>query len=200
MDWKDINVRKYYRILEILQEEADPISFNVDLIDLIWDINSADIPIPKFSYYLSQLDFISKPYEPKTPKKSYIIGDKEFIPTLDASNITTAQYIDFQELIKRDDHKNLLNVLFIEKGHNYGDVDNAEFLWENLTVDIYSDVMFFFLQLLNNLTVNTLHSSLSKMKKAYRKEKDPQKKEEIMKQMVETKLTLSEINDNEYLG
>ena len=56
------------------------------------------MPIAKFSYYVNELAFLQKPYEPTTPKKVYKVGDKEFCPTTDISKITTAQYIDFQAL------------------------------------------------------------------------------------------------------
>ena len=197
MNWNEISVRKYYDIIEILRDEKDPINLNARLIDTIWDIDSADIPIAKFAYYMNELAFLQKPYEPVAPKKVYKVGDKEFCPTMDVSMITTAQYIDFQGLAKKEDHKNILNILFIEKGKEYGDVDNAEFLWENLTLDAYSDVLFFFLHLLSELTKDTLRSSLNLMKKQYRKEKDPLKKKELMNQMVQVKLALSQVNEDE---
>lgn len=170
------------------------------LIDTIWDVDSANMPIARFSYYVNELSFLHEPYKPTTPKKVYKVGDKEFCPTTDISKITTAQYIDFQALAKKEDHKNILNILFIEKGKEYGEADNADFLWENLPMTAYSDCLFFSLRLLNKLTQDTLRSSLNQMKKIYRKEKDPQKKEEIMNQMVQMKLTLSQVNEDELYG
>lgn len=145
---------------------------------------------------MDELKFLQEPYKPKTPRKSYKVGDMEFIPVLDVSKITTAQYIDFQECVKRGDHKSLLNVLFIKKDEEYGQSDNADFLWENLTLDAYSDVQFFFLHLLNSLMTDTLNSSKKILKKQYRKEKDPKKKEEIMNEMVKIHQTLLAISEN----
>jgi hypothetical protein len=125
-----------------------------------------------------------------------VVAGKKFKPILDVSKITTAQYIDFQELVKRGDHKLLLNVLFIEDGKEYGEVDNSDLLWENLTLDAYSDVMYFFQRLLLDLMKDTLNSSKKILKKEYRKEKDPQKKQEMMDQMVKIHLALSELNEN----
>jgi hypothetical protein len=89
------------------------------------------------------LEFLTKPYEPKAPKKEYNINGVIYRPVLDISKVTTAQYIDFQECTKRNAYKELLNCLFIKDGCNYGEC-NDDFLWENLTLDVYSDVMFFF--------------------------------------------------------
>ena len=196
MDWNEISVRKYYDILEILLDETDPVNLNVRLIDTIWDINSADIPVAKFSYYMNELKFLRTPYKPLSPKKYYTVEGKDFCPTMDVSKITTAQYIDFQALAKKEDHKNILNILFIEKDKEYGDADNSELLWEKLPMTAYSDVLFFFLRLLNKLTKDTLRSSLNQMKKMYRKEKNEEKKKELMEQMVNLKLALSQVNED----
>lgn len=201
MKWEEITVKKYYEILDILKDDiGDAIEYNTRLIDCIWGIDSADIPIVKFGWYLDELKFLQNPYKPKTPKKEYLIGGIKFRPTLDVSKITTAQYIDYQELLKRNEHKLLLNVLFIKDGEDYGQSDNSELLWENLSLPDYSDVMFFFLRLLNNLTMDTLNSSKKMLKKMYRREKDPQKKEELMNEMVKIQQALLAISENEYLG
>lgn len=201
MEWNEITVNKYYEILDILNDEVgDAIEYNTRLIDCIWGIDSADIPIVRFSWYLDELKFLQEPYKPKTPKKEYVIKGIKFRPTLDVSKITTAQYIDYQELLKRNEHKLLLNVLFIKDGEDYGQSDYSDFLWENLTLPDYSDVMFFFLQLLNNLTMDTLNSSKKMLKKMYRREKDQKKKEELMDEMVKIQQALLAISENEYLG
>lgn len=199
-NWSTISVRKYYEILDILGEDMDDaIVANSRLIDCIWDVDSASMPIPKFNYYLNELAFLQEPYKPKKPKSEYKIGDYIFCPVLDVSKITTAQYIDFQEFVKREDHKNILNVLFIKKGEDYGQSDNSELLWENLSLPDYSDVMFFFLRLLNNLMTDSLISSKKILKKQYRKEKNPEKKKEIMDQMVKIQQALLAVNESESL-
>lgn len=201
MKWDEITVNKYYEILDIFNDgEGDALEMNSRLIDCIWGIDSADIPIVKFTWYLDELKFLQEPYKPKTPKKEYVIKGIKFKPILDVSKITTAQYIDYQELLKRNEHKLLLNVLFIKDGEDYGQSDYSDFLWENLTLPDYSDVMFFFLRLLNNLTMDTLNSSKKTLKKMYRREKDPKKKEELMDEMVKIQQAILAISENEYLG
>lgn len=201
MKWEEITVKQYYEILEILREDVgDALEMNSRLIDCIWKIDSADIPVIRFSYYLDELQFLNNPYEPKTPKKEYVVKGVKFRPTLDVSKITTAQYVDFQELVKTEDHKLMLNVLFIQDGKEYGEVDNSDLLWENLPLTDYSDVMFFFLHLLDSLMMDTLNSSKKILKKMYRKEKDPQKRVELMEKMVEIQQALLQVNENGFLG
>ena len=201
MKWEEISVGQYYEILDILNEdyEGDEITQNVELINCIWKINSEDVSIVRFGWYVKELEFLREPYKPKKPKKEYTIKGQIFCPVLDVSKITTAQYIDFQELIKRGDRKNLLNVFFIKKGEEYGQSDNADFLWENLQLTDFADVQFFFLRLLNSLMTDTLLSSKKMLRTAYKMEKDPEKKEDLLNQMAMVKITLSELNDNEFL-
>ena len=200
MKWEELTVKQYYEILDILNDEAgDAIETNTRLIDCIWKIDSADIPIIEFGHYLKELEFLTDPYEPKTPKKEYVINGIKFKPTLDVSKITTAQYIDFQELVKRKEHKLLLNVFFIKDGEEYGDSDNSDLLWENLSLTDYSDVQFFFLHLLGSLMKDTLNSSKKRLKRMYRREKDPQKKEELMNEMVKIHQALLAVDENGFL-
>lgn len=201
MKWENISVRQYYEILDILNEDysGDEITQNADLIDCIWKVHSEDVSIVRFGAYLKELEFLQHPYKPKTPKKEYLVKGITFCPVLDVSKITTAQYIDFQELIKRGDKKNLLNVFFIKKGEEYGQSDNAELLWENLSLTDFADVQFFFLHLLNRLMTDTLNSSKKILKKLYRMEKDQEKKKELMDKMIVIQTTLSELSENEFL-
>lgn len=201
MNWNEISVKQYYEILDILREESedDAISLNARLIDCIWGIDSADIPVIRFSWYINELEFLQNPYKPKIPKKEYTIKGITFIPTLDVSKITTAQYIDFQELIKRGDTKHLLNVFFIKKDEEYGQSDYSELLWENLSLPDYADVQFFFLHLLDRLMMDTLNSSKKILKKLYRKEKDQEKKEDLLNKMAQIQIALLEINENGFL-
>lgn len=201
MNWNEISVKQYYQILDILKEdsEGDALILNSQLIDCIWGINSEDISVVRFSWYIKELDFLQEPYKPKYPKKEYTVKGITFCPVLDVSKITTAQYIDFQELLKRGDNQHLLNVFFIKKDEQYGESDYSELLWENLPLTDYADVQFFFLHLLNRLMTDTLNSSKKILKKMYRREKDPQIKEDLLNKMVTIQEALLEVNENEYL-
>jgi hypothetical protein len=143
------------------------------------------------------LEFLTKPYEPKAPKKEYNINGVIYRPVLDISKVTTAQYIDFQECTKRNAYKELLNCLFIKDGCNYGECTD-DFLWENMTLDVYSDVMFFFLELLKKLMIDTLNSSVKMMQKELKKIKDKTARIAIIRKMVEAKVTILRLNEGDY--
>ena len=148
MNWDQITIKKYDEIMSILQDDySDPLEMNIALINCIFGINAEDIPVAQLAYYLNELSFLKDTPKGKTPKKQYKVGDKVFNVTLDVNKITTAQYIDFQTLIKTKDVKRLLAVLFVPDGTTYGDTDESDFLYENLSIVDYTDVMFFFANL-----------------------------------------------------
>ena len=197
MKWENITVKQYYKITEILAEEQDPYLINAELIRCIWGVNVEDVPYVRLHQYCKELEFLTKPYEPKAPKKEYNINGVIYRPVLDISKVTTAQYIDFQECTKRNAYKELLNCLFIKDGCNYGECTD-DFLWENMTLDVYSDVMFFFLELLKKLMIDTLNSSVKMMQKELKKVKDKTARIAIIRKMVEAKVTILRLNEGDY--
>ena len=197
MKWENITVRQYYKIMEILQEEQDPYLLNAELIRCIWNVDVENIPYVRLHQYCKELEFLAKPYEPKAPKKEYDVNGVIYRPVLDVSKVTTAQYIDFQECTKRNAYKELLNCLFIKDGCEYGDCID-DYLWENLTLDVYSDVMFFFLELLKKSMINTLNSSIKLMKKELKTIKDKTARIAMLRKMVEARVIILRLNEGDY--
>ena len=62
-----------------------------------------DIPISELGDYLNQLSFLKEELPKDRFKKEYCIKGITFKPVVDFTKITTAQYIDFQELLKIED-------------------------------------------------------------------------------------------------
>ena len=134
-----------------------------------------------------------KPYEPKMPRKRYIIGGKELEVELDPNKMTVSQYLALQTFIK-DPNKyisNLLACFLRPKGEKYGDSDpleNAKFLEENCNYAICQDINFFFLKLLETYIHNTRESLEKSLKKILRKEKNPTVKKQMIKQIIKLKM------------
>lgn len=200
MDWNQITIKKYDEIMDIIQEGLDSLEMNIALINCIFGIKAEDIPVAKLTYYINELSFLKNPPVGKKPKSQYKVGDKLFNVTLDVSKITTAQYIDFQTLIKTKDVKRLLAVLFVPDGTNYGDTDESDFLYDNLTIDVYTDVMFFFANLWKKLMLHILHSSKKMIKMKLKTEKNKQKRIPILRNLVKLEQMRLLVNDNELFG
>lgn len=191
MTLKDITVKQYFDILDLIENEKDPVSLNAEIVKIIWDVDAADIPYVEFINRINELKFLTEEYVPAMPKEVVIDGIK-FHPVLDMSKITTAQYIDFQEFLKRNDHKKLLNVFFVTD-EGYGK-DYSDLLWEKLSAKDYLDYKSFFLLLLRRLTADSLLSSEKMMKKMYKKEKDQEKKRELLEKIAKIRLARNEVD------
>lgn len=185
MNWKDITVKQYYDIVDIISKDLSPIEANIEFIKIIFNVDAEDIPYVKMVYYLNQLDFLKEPYEGKKPKKKYVVNDMTFNAITNIDGFTTAQYIDYQELIKREDYKHLMNCFFIKEGEKYGDNDYSDLLWESLPFTDYADVLFFLRSFFVNYTKATLRYSRKMMKKLIKMEKDPIKKKELEQQVMQ---------------
>lgn len=67
-----------------------------------------------------------------------------------------------------------------------------------MTMDVYSDVLFFFLELLRKLMIDTLNSSVKLMKKDLRKIKDKTIRIAMLRKMVEAKMMVLRLNEGDY--
>lgn len=174
MTYKELTVKQYFEILDALKEVDEPIQVTEALIKIIFDKDLASLEIAQANKLVKELDFLNKPYKASKPKQAYKIDGLVFKPVFDITKITTAQYIDFQTLIKLDNKKLLMNCLFIKDGESYGDNDYSDLLYSKLSVADYLDVLGFFRIALKRLTANTLDSSLKMMKRLWKAKKNPE--------------------------
>lgn len=193
MTYKELTVKQYYDIIETIKDVTEPIQVTEALIKIIFDEDLANLDILQANKLVRQLDFLNKPYDVKKPNKQYVIDNQKFNVVYDLTKITTAQYVDFQTLIKTDNKKLLLNCLFIKDGESYGDNDYSDLLYNNLSIADYLDVLDFFRIALKKLTVDTLDSSLKKTKSLWRATKN----RELLFKMIRLKQARLALNEDE---
>ena len=192
MTYKELTVKQYFEIIDALKEIEDPIQITESLVKIIFNKDLANMELQQANKLIKELDFLNQPYKASRPKNVYTIDNIQFKPVFDITKITTAQYIDFQTLIKLDNKKLLLNCLFIKKGELYGDSDNSDFLYSKLSIADYLDVLNFFRIALKRLTANTLDSSLKMMKRLWKAKKNP----EMLIKMVRMKAARLALNED----
>ena len=111
--------------------------------------------------------------------------------------MTAAQYIDFQNFYKdyQKNFKYIFLCFLIPKGKKYNEgydlIELADKLYDKIPITVINDIMVFFCNLLAALTVSTLISSIREMKKMLKKEKDPVKKYQLRKMIVQSRKTVS---------
>lgn len=192
-----MDLSHYKRLFEIIRKDwENELDMNLAMVSVLSDIPMEDITnmeVNKLQEFINNLKFIETPYKPKTPETTYNIGNKEYKVFFNVNKMTASQYIDFQNFYKQYDDfmPNLAACFLLPNGKKYGEdydpIDEAEFLNTHLTIDIFSDIMFFFVNLLQVSTLSTLHSSEREMKKRLRKTKDKLERRKLLKNLIQTR-------------
>lgn len=117
VDWKDISLSKFYQIQDLLEEPDEYTTFN--LLDLIYDIDSANMTLQELATYNNALDFISKEVPVVNLKDKYEINGTVYNSNYNLSMVTAAQFVDYQNYIKDNKWEDFLSVFFIPEGHTY---------------------------------------------------------------------------------
>ena len=116
----------YLDIDAVLQSDADDIDKQVRIIALLDGTTPEAVlalPLNEYSAKAAATDFLRHDCPPISAPSRVISGDLVLIPTKDFTNITTAQYVDFQTFSKGGTAKlpELIAVLLVPEGHNYND-------------------------------------------------------------------------------
>ena len=189
--WEDISIKKFDEISDILSSmnnfnDEEALEININLLSILCDVSVEeieDLPLTEFSKLVKQTEFLKE--MPKVDiKDSYVINGKKYVLCANVSKMTTAQYIDYQTLIKNADKnvKELLSVFLIPKGKKYGEYDLEEVMSDIYNYFIIFDsrsLSFFFTLVLQSLTKATLISLERRTKKELKKAKTKEEKEKI---------------------
>lgn len=167
--WSDITLQQYYQIKELLTNEDEYTVLNI--LDVLYGIDSASLPLSALSKYNSALDFLKDEIPVVDIKKKYNINGHTYESNLELTKVSTAQFIDYQNYLKEKQPKyeKLISVLFIPEGHQYNDGYNIKEVQDDILhmsmVDVQS-IAFFIkkqFQLLLSLFQFYLTQSIQKM-------------------------------------
>ena len=190
-NWSEISIKKFDEINNILSNinnvnDDEALEININLLSILCDVSVEeieDLPLTEFSKLVKQTEFLKE--MPKVDiKDNYVINGKKYVLCANVSKMTTAQYIDYQTLVKNADKnvKELLSVFLIPKGKKYGEYDLEEVMNDIYNYFPIADaraVSFFFTLVLQSLTKATLISLERRTKKELKKTKTKEEKEKI---------------------
>lgn len=190
-NWSEISIKKFDEISNILSSmnnvnEDEALEININLLSILCDVSVEeieDLPLTEFSKLVKQTEFLKE--MPKVDiKDNYVINGKKYVLLSNVQKMTTAQYIDYQTLVKNADKnvKELLSVFLIPKGKKYGEYDLDEVINDIYNYFPITDaraVSFFFTLVLQSLTKATLISLERRTKKELKKTKTKEEKEKI---------------------
>lgn len=203
--WEEVSLKKYKELMQFIKENVKmtDLDRSIEIYAILSDNRDEardkllNMPIDELGKELSKVQFIINKYKSKIPETEYTIDGNKYTVQLNLKSMTAAQYIDFQNFYK-DYEKNFKYIFLcflIPKGKKYGEdydvMELADSLYDKIPVTIVTDIMIFFCRLLKGLTAATLISSIREMKKILKKEKDPVKKYQLRKMIVQARTTLS---------
>ena len=184
--WNHITGEQYWEIFDILNSGASDLQKQAELIALIegksvdeilsLDMSSAAELINKLEF-LNKFE-LSKRYHPS----SIIIDNKKYNVYTNLANLNVAQFIDYQSFIAqpfRDSYDKILSIFLIPDGHEY----NSGYDILEVQEAIRTKLSWLEIQNLLNFIlvryVDSYNHSLAYLTKKVRKEKNPQKKMEM---------------------
>lgn len=193
--WKDIKLKEYKKIVEILNRELDSdLEKDISILAVLLNVpedSLYDMNIMELQRLLGQMSWIKEEkyvYKNKIKKMNKLVIDgKEYVVNPDINKFTVSQYLDFQNFWDNRNERmgNLLAVFIIPKGCKYNEgydvIKLADRLEEVFTLDDWNDVCFFFLKNYYSSIKVSLISSEWMMKTLIRKTKNPKEKEKLMK-------------------
>lgn len=186
-DWKDITLKQFYQIQDLLDEPDEYTTFN--MLDLIYDIDSASMTLQELSKYNSALDFIGKDVPVVNLKNQYEINGTVYNSNYNLTTVTASQFVDYQNYTKENKWENFLSVFFIPVGHTYNDgYDMKKVKEDMLQLDFatVNSIGFFFILQFEAFSKHFLSS----LKKTVKKMDIPtEKKKEIIDQLNKADLT-----------
>lgn len=190
-DWKDITLKQFYLIQELLEEPDEYTTFNI--LDLLYDIDSANMPLTEFAKYNKILDFLNTEVPVVDLKEQYTINGTTYNSGFNLTVVTASQFVDYQNYVKNNKWEDFLSVFFIPEGHTYNDgYDVAKVKEDILALDFptVKSIAFFF-------TIQYgafLNHFLSSLKKNVKKMKLTKKeKKELIDKIEQMDLTNSEL-------
>ena len=183
--WKDITLRQFNKIQDLLQEIDEYTTLNI--IDVIYDVDSSDMPAMEvMNKYAHSLDFLTTTIPTNEKLKDvYTINQREYNSNINLTQMTTAQFVDYQNYAKLNpvDISKCLSVFIIPKGHTYNDGYDLQQVQDDikdLDMVTINTLAFFFKKLyilLLEITLLCLTQDTTQMKIP------TEKKEEILNQL-----------------
>jgi hypothetical protein len=189
--WDSLTWKEYEQLEQILNTDIPADYKTVHVIALLSGLAVEEverIPVNQFNKILPALEFLKTEPETHYHQFEYTINGREYDFKGKLQEITTAQYIDYRAYISEEDKDivKLMSVFLIPKGHEYNDGYDMEQVINDINdmcwLDLRAAAFFFRIQLAAYILI--LKSSLEKTLKATKKNKTPQEKKQIQKDII----------------
>lgn len=140
MTWNDISYRQLLDIREAanIEDENERV---YAIMEAIFGESVLDLNLKDFALKCKEIEFLQKEIPNDLHVKDIKVNGREYYFDGLLGNITTAQYIDFQNYQKNNDEYKTFSVFIIPKGHKYNDGYDMEQVFNDI-LDIPVPVLF----------------------------------------------------------
>lgn len=191
MTWKDISIKKYLEIQDILNDAVTSDEDKAILIaNTIYEQDITELPIPEYQKKMRDLAFVNEAPQNENLANSYTVNGTKYKSNANIETIQANQFIDFQNYAKKQDIIGCISCFFIPDGHKYNDGYDMANVKEDvglLPITVANALAFFFKSQYAILLVLSQRYSLKQMKQM------GMSKEKI-KEMVDSLTTLGMTN------
>lgn len=183
MKWNDVTLNQFLKMKEIV-EITDETERMLSLMELFFGEDIVNLPVADFNKKAKELEFLSEQVPNNHIVKSATINGRKYKIDALLGNISTAQYVDFNNYAKQENNTDkMLSVFFIPEGHKYNDgYDMLQVIKDmgDLPIDIALSECFFFRRQFNKF-IQIFQRSLSK---TVNKSKMPNQMKNLLKEQV----------------
>lgn len=138
--WDDITIAKHKRILDLYdryKDEEDKTFLQYELVGIVYDIDEDTLNSMKISEaneYVNGLRFLAHKPRPKMAKPYYTLNGHRYKTTFNFQQLTTSQYIDFQQIAPNASTMpaEFLACILIPEGKTY----NKDYVIDDVISDI----------------------------------------------------------------
>lgn len=120
LTWNDITYRDFESIKKASEIE-DETDRAIAIAQAVYGDDIILLPIQQFNEVCKGLSFLQTEIPTSIKVKNVIVNGREYYFDGMLGEVSTAQYIDFQNYLKNQDMAKLYSVFFIPKGHKYND-------------------------------------------------------------------------------
>lgn len=167
LTWANITYRQLLDIREAANIEDDNERVYT-IMEAVFGESVLDLDLKNFAMKCKEIEFLQKEIPSDLHVKDIKVNGREYYFDGLLGNITTAQYIDFQNYQKNNDEYKTFSVFIIPKGHKYNDGYDMEQVFNDI-LDIPVPVLFsasFFFSRQFELFIRIFrHYSIKQMKK-----------------------------------
>lgn len=144
--WEELTFNEVLQIQQIISADINDTYKASNILAVLAGVEVdviEDLPIHKFSSLLPNIEFLHNDPPKCNHQDTYDINGRKYCLSANITDITTAQYIDYQSYMKEEnpDLCKITSVFLIPDGHKYNDGYDMEQVWKDVGDMLYIDVM-----------------------------------------------------------